>query len=546
MRKPSKDLVFKATCAILIVLLVGQISLLFISQCEEPLPTIERKRSGDCVEYVKGYLEKMAHLEKQFKKLKEQVTIQSHIIQQIGKRNRDLSFLVEAYKRSEKSKITHQIRTDSRRDLSKEFSEGEVLNSEFVANHFNSYSFNSLYLSPKIPSNNPAQRPLPQSSNGKEYNDAVNFAVKQINEDSQNNRDTSDFDLVDGITRTDSLKGAEYELYFRTDAMNVYHKIKAVRIFSPIQLVGNIETIDTNHDIINLILPLSGRIDKFKLFMEHFIAVGIHWDHRIHLTVVYFGQHGKKEIQQTLANISKAENFTNYEVIYSNRTFSRGLGLQKGALAWNKGNVLLFFCDVDVYFSPDFLERCRFYSSPGRQVYYPIVFSLYNPMIVYSDSPPPLKDQFKINRETGFWREYGFGMVCQYRSDFIKTGGFDLSIKGWGKEDIKLYRRYLYSKIKVVRSADRGIFHVYHHKHCKRDLTDSQYIACLNSKIKSEGSQTQLGLIAFGGNIFDSTNPNWIEKLQVQAKNQATTANGAYSKTNPTTEVPNKNNNSTL
>lgn len=516
MAKPSKSVVFIATCTILVIVLLGQISLLFICQCDDVVRPAE-KRSTDCLDSIKVYSQKIQQFQKQVKKLKEQLSTQSQIIQKLGKKNQDLSILVEAYKRTDRSTFTHHIHSSSFRDLTKEFSEGEILNSEFVVNPFSSYAFKAIYSLSNGLSNNPAQRPLPQSCKGKEYSDTVNFAVKQINEDSQDSRDALDFDLVDGITRTDSLKGAEYELYFRTEQVNVYHKARAVRLFSPLQLIGSIETIDTNHDIINLILPLSGRIKKFRLFMEHFIDVGIHWDRRVYLTVVYFGQEGKLEIQETLANISKAQNFTNYKFVFSNRTFSRGLGLQKGALAWDNGNALLFFCDVDIYFTPDFLERCRFYSSPGQQVYYPIVFSLYNPMIVYGGDAPPLKDQFKINRETGFWREYGFGMVCHYRSDFIKTGGFDLTIKGWGKEDIKLYRKYLYSKLKVVRSVDRGIFHMYHHKHCTRDLTDAQYVACLNSKVKSEGSHTQLGLIAFGGNIFDSTNPNWIEKLQAQA-----------------------------
>ncbi|KXJ17383.1 Chondroitin sulfate N-acetylgalactosaminyltransferase 1 [Exaiptasia diaphana] len=445
MAKPSKSVVFKATCTILVIVLLGQISLLFICQCDDGVRPVV-KRSTDCLDSIKVYSQKLQKLQRLVKKLKEQLSTQSHIIQKLGRKNQDLSILVEAYKRTDRSKFTHHIHSSSFRDLTKEFSQGEILNSEFVVNTFSSYAFNAIYSLTNGLSNNPAQRPLPQSCNGKEYNDAVNFAVKQINEDSQDSREASDFDLVDGITRTDSLKGAEYELYFRNDQMNVYHKVRAVR------------------------------------------------------------------------------------------TFSRGLGLQKGALAWNNGNVILFFCDVDIYFTPDFLERCRFYSSPGQQVYYPVVFSLYNPMIVYGGDPPPsLSDQFKINRDTGFWRQYGFGMVCHYRSDFIKTGGFDLTIKGWGKEDIKLYRKYLYSKIKVVRSVDRGIFHMYHHKHCTRDLTDAQYIACLNSKVKSEGSHTQLGLIAFGGNIFDSKNPNWIEKLQAQAAKQQQAAGEQIpiTKTNP-------------
>lgn len=48
-----------------------------------------------------------------------------------------------------------------------------------------------------------------------------------------------------------------------------------------------------------------------------------------------------------------------------------------------------------------------------------------------------------VDRAHGFWREYGFGMTCQYRDDYLRVGGFDLNIEGWGSEDLVLYQRYL-------------------------------------------------------------------------------------------------------
>ena len=48
-----------------------------------------------------------------------------------------------------------------------------------------------------------------------------------------------------------------------------------------------------------------------------------------------------------------------------------------------------------------------------------------------------------VDRKYGFWREYGFGMTCQYRADYLRVGGFDLNIEGWGTEDLGLYQRYL-------------------------------------------------------------------------------------------------------
>lgn len=78
-----------------------------------------------------------------------------------------------------------------------------------------------------------------------------------------------------------------------------------------------------------------------------------------------------------------------------------------------------------------------------------------------------------------------------------KPGGFDRSIKGWGLEDVHLYRKYLHSKLMVIRSPTHGLFHLWHEKNCADELPPDKYKMCMQTKAMSEASHGQLGELFF-------------------------------------------------
>ncbi|KAG7237550.1 hypothetical protein INR49_032167 [Caranx melampygus] len=327
----------------------------------------------------------------------------------------------------------------------------------------------------------------------------IPFDTFTLRREHQEEANISPSDFVEGLTRTERDRGTVYELVFKGDNPQDFTQLVLFRPFGPMMKVKS-ESVDTRSMLINIIVPLSKRPDAFRQFINNFREVCIQQDGRVHLTVVYFGRDQIDQVKAILDQTSRETRFRSFTLIQLNEEFSRGRGLDVGARAWRRSqNVLLFFCDVDIHFTADFLTSCRLNAEAGKKVYYPVLFSQYNPSIIYSNHTllPSVQQQLVIKKETGFWRDFGFGMTCQYRSDFINIGGFDRNIKGWGLEDVHLYRKYLHSKLMVIRSPSRGLFHLWHEKTCADELPPDKYKMCMQTKAMSEASHGQLGELFF-------------------------------------------------
>lgn len=377
---------------------------------------------------------------------------------------------------------------------------GVKLATEYAAVPFDSFTLQKVYQLEMGLTRHPEEKPVRKDKRD-ELVEAIESALETLNspaENSPNQRPYVASDFIEGIYRTEKDKGTLYELTFKGDHKHEFRRLVLFRPFGPIMKVKK-EKLNMANTLINVIVPLAKRVDKFRQFMQNFRETCIQQDGRIHLTVVYFGKEEMNEVKGILENTSKAANFRNFTFIQLSGEFSRGKGLDVGARSWKGSNVLLFFCDVDIYFTSEFLNTCRLNTQPGKKVFYPVLFSQYNPGIIYGhhDAVPPLEQQLVIKKETGFWRDFGFGMTCQYRSDFINIGGFDLDIKGWGGEDVHLYRKYLHSNLIVVRTPVRGLFHLWHEKRCVDELTPEQYKMCMQSKAMNEASHGQLGMLVF-------------------------------------------------
>ncbi|KAJ8338724.1 hypothetical protein SKAU_G00355100 [Synaphobranchus kaupii] len=270
----------------------------------------------------------------------------------------------------------------------------------------------------------------------------------------------------------------------------------SLRIFSPFQSAGGPSGGEARgQQKVHFLVPLTGRYDIFVRFMDNFEQTCLVSGQSVKLSVILVDNDSNQDRERHLELVKRYRDKypkADLSIIPMTGDFSRGLALELGSSQLGN-HTLLFFCDVDLVFNVDFLQRCRDNAVEGKQVYFPVIFSQYDPKVVYAGGPqPPDNGGFVFTKKSGFWRDYGFGISCIFKSDLLKAGGFDTSIQGWGMEDVDLFTKVLNSGLKAFRSQETGIIHIYHPVHCDTNLEPKQYKMCLGSKASTYASTMQL------------------------------------------------------
>lgn len=308
-----------------------------------------------------------------------------------------------------------------------EVTQGASLNNEYELVAFTHFTLSRVYPTELGLGKRVVEKPI--GFKRKDLLEAVSSALELLNRNTSLHgkpKYTSE-DFLEGLYRSVPTTGTEYEMYFRVRQGKTqgYTKLTVMRPFAPlVSLSSNTLPQSKDKELIHVILPLSGRIQTFQGFMDKFVKIALKNDRHVLLSVVYFGEEGLSEARAIMSKVAGKNGHANVlRLLALNETFSRAKGLRVGAeRPWERPgdqqDTLLFMCDVDVVFSARFLDRCRWNSRPGARVYYPVVFSLYNPHVVYTLQGKPVPsetDQLVISRDTGFWRDFGYGMTCQYK-----------------------------------------------------------------------------------------------------------------------------------
>ncbi|XP_052870514.1 chondroitin sulfate synthase 1-like, partial [Anopheles cruzii] len=226
-------------------------------------------------------------------------------------------------------------------------------------------------------------------------------------------------------------------------------------------MAGN--TADTgrgcDHSRIVFVLPLSGRTETFGRFLRNYEEVALRptggWNPCTDLLVaLYVDAPESPALLTLLTGLQSRHPAARINFVPLSGNFSRGLALDRATKSLHcADDDILFFIDVDMVFSAQSLVRIRQNVIRGRQIYLPIVFSEYAPALESGapgggpttesgDLRPPAVRNFSapypITDETGYFRQFGYGLVGIYKADLERPDlkGLSTTIQGWGLEDI--------------------------------------------------------------------------------------------------------------
>eukprot|EP00795_Rhopilema_esculentum_P015046 gene15046-6209_t len=243
-------------------------------------------------------------------------------------------------------------------------------------------------------------------------------------------------DLWHGSLSIDIEKGIKMSFILSEEnrtSLRVVGKFKLQDLFT----IESGRTVKNQQGEIHVITMMSDSLPISRL--TDFLAMikSIHLKQKLFF---YFSLYGKtqnvRQYEHLIIDASKNLKNARFKVLHVKGNFERGAARHNGVSMLPPKNVLILFVDIDISFNSGFLQRCQLYTESKQSVYFPIVFSQYNPKIVGQSKKP-----WVISSNHGMWRDQGHGNLCVFKSDYLEAGGFSLNITGWGSEDDEIYQR---------------------------------------------------------------------------------------------------------
>lgn len=315
--------------------------------------------------------------------------------------------------------------------------------------------------------------------------------------------------LINGYRRFDAARGMEYTLdLILTDRISAKEIFKRVHLLRPL---GEVEIIPmpyvTENTRVNLLLTVfPGEKDGVLSFFDSYAHTCLESGDNTYLFVVFVYESENEERDDIYAVIKSTIAF--YENRHRSGARITWMSLQsRGAIGFGVSFMVLdalsnrivpeslvLRCTVGMDLSIEFLNRVRMNTIKGWQVFFPIGYWSYKPNLVYDQRPYPTT--IEINQKSGRYDVHQFVHASFYMDDY-QYARRQVSSTGTNVDTLDLYDMFVqYHSLHVFRAVEPALRLQFRIHKCDGLIGRAQN-DCLNSRLHSLASRSQLGMLIF-------------------------------------------------
>ncbi|KAG6926043.1 chondroitin polymerizing factor 2 [Chelydra serpentina] len=356
-----------------------------------------------------------------------------------------------------------------------------------------------------------------------DVSDIIEAALQQLNSRYQPQLRFYKQQLLNGYRRFDPTRGMEYMLDLLLEAVTqkghshvLAKRVSLVRPLSKVEIIPMPYVTEATR--VQLVLPLTVQeLDFVSNFLDMFAmnTLDTHDNALLTLLFIYQPYDAQRVSQQDVFAGVKAmvgeleKRYAEVKIpwISVKTEVPSQVKLMDIVSKKHPVDTLFFLASVWTEVNMEFLNRCRMNTISNWQVFFPMHFQEFNPVLMYhgeqaaSSSTDFMRD--------GHFDRHAFAEACFYNSDYMAARtklAADILDRDEVLESMEVFDVFLrYSGLHLFRAVEPGLVQKYMLRSCNPRLSEELYHRCVLSNLEGLSSRSHLAMALFEQEQANST-----------------------------------------
>ena len=309
------------------------------------------------------------------------------------------------------------------------------------------YYFNSTHLFSDVQGKQTA--PLPTDLKYSINSIALPALINHLNHfASEGEQYTPPYLLSDGFVVTDLSRGVEYAFQLIVHKKRKPYEILA-NVFIPLSSVSLVQVkpwVPYTTSVSIVVLVQFNKFTNHARFFSLFEKMCLQGSLQVLVHVLLTTYDAAMALVSDINSLQSRYTHCNFTYQQTTQT-ARGSKLHDLIPPEDKQQLLIFL-EPDYLWTESFIDHCLMNTVLHKQVYFPVMFTLFNEFQKITDIPPNLL----VSPQTGYWNMHNYNVFCMYHSDYNNVEWLDDT--SYGAEGVAFFEKIRKSHVRVIRALE--------------------------------------------------------------------------------------------